>query len=133
MMLRGMYAEPGTFIGTIERDGVKLGLIVQESIAADTRKGCDVYLRPARRGEIDQGNMPDPRSVAEHESLPVVRTPYGPARMYGPRPEKRAMLEPGYLTRIREEKKIKVAQRRVRQELNHLYRLHHTYPGHGGR
>lgn len=124
--LNGIEAEPGTFMGFMERKGVKVGLIVDNSHPEVDHHGDwhDVlYLRPAKQGEVDQATMPDPRSVAEHDALPRYRTPYGLARIYGSPPANLELARITYMDEARRDRKVKVARRRLAAERRHLWAL----------
>ena len=126
MRLIGIVTNPGTFIGFTERKGIRIGLIANELKLEVDHHGDwhDVlYLRPARTGEHPY-RIDIPRSVAEHEALPRIRTVYGMGRTFNPETNGLGpVADNSYLQKLRQEKNIKIARRRNRAELAHLYRL----------
>lgn len=80
MMLKGIYAPPGTLIGVHKRD--------QRFLVADVCDTSDLEIqRLPVRWATDEEVKPEtlvgriPRSVVEHAAIPLRQTPYGKARV----------------------------------------------------
>lgn len=84
MTLHGICAPEGTVIGLDFHSG---------RFVAVSAESCDfvtptseMVLRFATPEELNSIGIREPRSVCEHLGIPLRMTPYGPARMFGPRP-----------------------------------------------
>lgn len=113
MNIKGIYAEPGTLISTSPK------MVVQRKWRNKLMQG--VVLRHADVGE--RATLRAPRSVAEHEMLRKIRTPYGLGRTFNVNTWGLGAAKLSWLEKLRNEKKIQIARRRNRAELAHLYRL----------
>lgn len=78
MRLNGIHAAPGTVIGIETR--------TERFLAIDHYEGDTAILRYATSIELTAIGTREPRSVTEHLGIPQRMTPFGPARMFGPRP-----------------------------------------------
>lgn len=82
MRLNGIQAEPGTVIGFSIRD--QRFLTVDKVDVAGHGNGCE--LRYSTPEELTAIGTREPQTVTEHYGIPSRMTPYGPVKMYGPRP-----------------------------------------------
>jgi len=101
MRLNGIVAEPGTVIGYHQR--------TKRFLTIDKVDKNDCELRYSTPEELTAIGTREPRSVTEHFAIPLRMTPFGPARMFGPRPK----VKPQVVTK-------KQAKRFV-QEFNNRY------------
>lgn len=106
--LNGITAEVGTIMGYSKN----LGAFVS---VAET--GNDhILLKRATAAEMSQLGMREPSTVAEHSAIHRRMTPYGLARLFGPRPRVKPQIVQGpSLFQAQKTEKI-------RKRLNRLYR-----------
>lgn len=105
MRLNGIQAEPGTVIGYSIKDQRFLSVESSgedvTSIYGELESRPFVTLRFSTPEELTAIGTRAPRSVTEHYGIPSRMTPYGPVKMYGPRPR----VKPKVITK-REAKRI---------------------------
>lgn len=82
MKLHGICAPEGTIIGV----DFHSGRVVAVESHDFTTPAITMNLRFATGDELAAIGTREPRSVCEHEGIPLRMTPYGPARLFGPRP-----------------------------------------------
>lgn len=82
MKLHGICAAEGTIIGVDFHSGRFVAVQDHDFMTPATT----MNLRFATSAELAAIGTREPRSVTEHLGIPLRITPYGPARMFGPRP-----------------------------------------------
>lgn len=82
MKLHGIAAPFGTVIGIDYHSG---RFVVPDNYDFGT-PATTMNLRFATGDELSAIGTREPRSVTEHRGIPQRMTPYGPARIFGPRP-----------------------------------------------
>lgn len=85
MRLNGIYAWPGTVIGVEFHSGRFVSVDASTGALPDAEEKW-VRLRFSTGEELSAIGTREPRSVCEHEGIPLRMTPYGPAKIFGPRP-----------------------------------------------
>lgn len=82
MKLNGIVAPEGTVIGLDYHSGRFVAVESYDFMPP----AATVNLRFATPEELSAIGTREPRSVCEHDGIPLRITPYGPARLFGPRP-----------------------------------------------